>query len=150
MPGDDALVLTRRFDAAPELVFSLWADPAHVQEWWRPDGHTTPVYEMDFRVGGRFRYRLDAGGRESWAEGEYREIEAPHRIVMTFHWNSGDPVHDRETLITVTFAPEDDGATRMTFRQEPFDSDATRHSHGQGWSQVLDAFGRFIASRSTT
>jgi uncharacterized protein YndB with AHSA1/START domain len=149
-PGDDALVLTRVFDALPEVVFSLWSDAAHVKAWWQPDGYTTPVFTMDFRVGGAYRYCIASGGRQSWARGEYRVIDPPQRIVMTFRWDSGDPAHDRETLITVTFAPEGDGATLMTFRQAPFDNDAARHSHGQGWSQVLDAFGRFLTPRSST
>ena len=149
-PGDDALVLTRVFDAPPELVFSLWSDAAHVREWWRPEGYTTPEFSMDFRVGGAYRYCIASGGQQSWAQGEYREIDPPHRIVMTFRWQSGDPAHDRETLITVTFAPEGEGATLMTFRQASFDTDAARHSHGQGWGQVLDAFGHFLTSRSST
>jgi len=149
-PGHDALVLTRRFEAPPELVFSLWSDPSHVQAWWHPDGYATPVYEMDFRVGGRFRYCISDGARQGWAHGEYRVIDFPNRIVMTFRWDSGDPVHDRETLITLTFEPDGEAATRMTFRQEPFHSEAARQSHGQGWSQVLDSFGRFLSSRSTT
>jgi uncharacterized protein YndB with AHSA1/START domain len=150
MPGDDALVLTRVFDAPPEVVFSLWSDAAHVKEWWRPAGYTTPVFTMDFRVGGAYRYCIASGGQQSWAHGEYRVIDPPQRIVMTFRWDSGDPAHDRETLITVTFVPEGEGATLMTFRQAPFDTDAARHSHGQGWGQVLDAFGRFLISRSST
>jgi len=48
-----ALVLTRVFDAPPDAVFALWSDPAHVQAWWHPKDFTTPVFEMDFRVGGR-------------------------------------------------------------------------------------------------
>jgi hypothetical protein len=51
-PDDAALVLERVFDAPPAAVFSLWSDPAHVREWWHPAGYTTPVFEMDFRVGG--------------------------------------------------------------------------------------------------
>ena len=31
-PGDDALVLTRVFDAPPEVVFSLWSSAAQVKE----------------------------------------------------------------------------------------------------------------------
>ncbi len=149
-PGDHALVLTRIFDAPPEAVFSLWSDSAHVKAWWRPEGFTTPVFEMDFRVGGAYRYCICRGEQQSWAQGEYRVIDPPHCIVMSFRWDSGDPAHDRETLITVTFAPEGESATLMTFRQAPFDTDAARHSHGQGWGQVLDAFGRFLASRRST
>ncbi|HSW17968.1 MAG TPA: SRPBCC domain-containing protein [Ramlibacter sp.] len=150
MPGDDALVLTRVFDAPPEVVFSLWSDATHVKEWWRPAGYTAPEFTMDFRVGGTYRYCIALGGQQSWAQGEYRVIDPPQRIVMTFSWDSGDLAHDRETLITVTFAPDGEGATLMTFRQAPFESDAARHSHGHGWGQVLDAFGRFLTSRSST
>ena len=142
-----ALVLSRVFDAPPDAVFALWSDPAHVKAWWHPEGFTTPVFDMDFRVGGSFRYAIAAHGRKSWAQGVYREIDAPRRIVMTFRWDSGDPAHDKETLITVTFELEGERSTLMTFRQEPFDSDAARHSHGQGWSQVLDAFDRFLILR---
>jgi len=34
----DVLVLRRVIDAPSELVFSVWSDPRHVAEWWRPDG----------------------------------------------------------------------------------------------------------------
>jgi hypothetical protein len=47
----------------------------------------------------------------------------------------------------LTFDPVGADATRLTFRQEPFDSDAARHSHGQGWTQVLQSFATFIDGR---
>jgi len=33
----------------------------------------------------------------------------------------------------------------LTFCQEPFDSEAERISHSQGWGQVLDAFAAMLA-----
>ena len=56
----NVLVLRRLIDAPRELVFAVWSDPLHVAEWWRPAGYTTPVFEMDFSVGGNFRYCIYA------------------------------------------------------------------------------------------
>jgi uncharacterized protein YndB with AHSA1/START domain len=149
-PADEsALVVSRVFDAPPAAVFSLWSDPAHVKQWWHPKDFTTPVFEMDFRVGGAYRYCIRSNGTDSWAEGTYREIEAPRRLVFTFRWDSGDAAHDAETLVTMTFAPERGGQTLLTFRQEPFASNPARDSHAEGWGQLLDAFGSFVATQRT-
>jgi uncharacterized protein YndB with AHSA1/START domain len=146
-PGTPAavLVLRRVIDAPREIVYAVWSDPDHVAEWWRPTGFTTPVFEMDFRVGGDFRYCIRKEGRDSWARGTYREIVPPQRIAFTFQWQSGDAAHDAETLVTVSFEPEGE-RTVLTFRQEPFASSAARHSHGQGWNQVLESFDAFVAT----
>jgi uncharacterized protein YndB with AHSA1/START domain len=150
-PGTAAgsLVLQRVFAAPPEIVFAAWSDPTHVAEWWHPKGFTTPVFEMDFRVGGRFRYGIRSARHDGWAHGTYREIEAPHRIVFTFQWEGGPAAPQAETLITLTFEPRGDD-TLLTFRQEPFASDAARHSHGQGWHQVLEHLDAFLASRKVS
>jgi uncharacterized protein YndB with AHSA1/START domain len=147
-PGTAAgsLVLQRVFAAPPEIVYAAWSDPAHVAEWWHPKEFTTPVFEMDFRVGGRFRYCIRSERHEGWAHGSYREIEAPRRIVFTFQWEGGPDVPEPQTLITLTFDPDGDD-TLLTFRQEPFASDAARHSHGQGWQQVLGHLDAFLAAR---
>ena len=149
-PGTPAtvLVLRRLIDAPPELVFAAWSDPVHVAAWWHPDGYSTPVFEMDFRVGGSFRYCIRKDGVDGWARGTYREIEVPSRIVFTFQWQSGDAGHDAETLVSVEFEPHGD-RTVLVFRQEPFATQAARHSHGVGWAQVLDAFASFVTSPRT-
>ena len=139
----DVLVLRRLIDAPPEFVFAVWSDPRYVAQWWRPDGYTTPVFEMNFRVGGAFRYCIRKAGRDGWARGVYREIVPPSRIVFTFQWQSGDAAHDAETLVSVTFDAQDE-RTLLTFRQEPFSSNESRHSHGVGWNQVLASFESFV------
>ena len=100
---------------------------------------------MDFREGGAYRFTVRSKDRESSAYGLYRVIDAPHRIVMSFQWDSGNAAHDRPTLVTLTFEDQGGGKTLLTFRQEPFESDAERTSHGQGWGQVLDAFAESLA-----
>jgi uncharacterized protein YndB with AHSA1/START domain len=142
----DVLVVRRLIDAPRDLVFAVWSDPLHVAEWWRPAGYTTPVFEMDFRVGGGFRYCIRNAGHDGWARGVYREIVPPSRIAFTFQWQSGAAVHDAETLVTVTFDTQDE-RTLLTFRQEPFSSSESRQSHGIGWNQVLESFDSFVVKQ---
>ena len=57
------LVLKRTFRAEPERIWKAWTDPEILKKWWGPRGFTTPVSEIDFRVGGSYERgfeRLDA------------------------------------------------------------------------------------------
>ena len=67
----------RVFDAPRPHVFSVWTDPALIPEWW---GDGTVVEEMDVRPGGTYRFRTAFGV----VEGEFREVDAPERLVQTF------------------------------------------------------------------
>jgi uncharacterized protein YndB with AHSA1/START domain len=76
-PNELEIQVERVFDAPPAHVFSVWTDPQLIPEWW---GDGTVVEEMDVRPGGRYRFRTPMG----LVEGEFREVEAPERLVQTF------------------------------------------------------------------
>lgn len=48
----------RTIDAPRDLVFDAWTDPAHVGQWWGPDGFTTTTHEIDIRPGGVWRFTM--------------------------------------------------------------------------------------------
>ena len=77
-PNELEIRVERIFDAPRAHVFSVWTDPALIPEWW---GDGTVVEEMDVRPGGRYRFRTGWGGS---VEGEFREVDAPARLVQTF------------------------------------------------------------------
>src|SRR5579862_1989189 len=52
------LVFRRLLDAPRELVFDVWTNPAHVPQWWGPNGFTTTIHEMDVRPGGVWRLTM--------------------------------------------------------------------------------------------
>ena len=139
------LRIERVFDAPPSLVFRLWSDPARVKEWWHPEGFETERFEMDFRVGGAYRFTSASATSSHSAHGVYREIVAPERIVMTFEWEGTGPFAGRQTLITIGFAPHGERRTLLTFEQAPFATPEGRDDHVKGWSQVLDAFAASLA-----
>ena len=108
-PSDREVVVTRTFDAPRALVFRAHSEPKLVKRWLTgPPGWTMPVCEIDFRVGGRYRY--------GWAHptqpgfeftGVFREIKAPERIVHSEQYQG------MEALITSVFS-EKAGRTTLT------------------------------------
>lgn len=112
-PTEREILVTRVFDAPRELVFEALSKPEFVRQWLLgPPGWTMPVCEIDFRVGGRYRY-VWAGpdGTRMGMGGTFREIEEPARIVSAElfdeDWTGG------ETLNTMTLTEE---AGRTTLR----------------------------------
>jgi uncharacterized protein YndB with AHSA1/START domain len=50
------ITITRVFDAPLELVWKAWTEPERLMEWWGPKGWTSPSWEIDLRVGGKYLY----------------------------------------------------------------------------------------------
>ena len=117
--GEREIVITRAFEAPRRLVFDAFSKPELVRQWLLgPPGWSMPVCEIDFRVGGRYRYvwRRDNGG-EMGVGGVYKEIVAPERIVATERfdqsWYPGEGLgtillveQGAKTLMTQTLAYE--------------------------------------------
>src|SRR5215218_2755270 len=76
-PSELEIRVERIFDAPRAHVFSVWTDPKLIPEWW---GDGTVVEEMDVRPGGTYRFNTAFGV----VEGEFREVDAPERLVQTF------------------------------------------------------------------
>jgi uncharacterized protein YndB with AHSA1/START domain len=108
-PSDREVAWTRSFAAPRERVFRALTEPEHVQRWLLgPDGWTMPVCEIDLRVGGEWRYVWrGSDGKEFGAQGVFREIERPARIVQTESM-MGSP----EALDTIVLT-EENGLTTM-------------------------------------
>jgi uncharacterized protein YndB with AHSA1/START domain len=111
LPSDREIVITRKFDAPARLIFKAWTTPELVKRWWGFDSSQWLVCEIDLRVGGGWRYvTREEGGYEVGFHGEYREIDAPKRLVNTEVFE-GMP--DAGALDTITFS-EENGVTTMT------------------------------------
>jgi uncharacterized protein YndB with AHSA1/START domain len=84
MPSAREIVLTRVFSAPRRLVFDAFTKPELLKRWFGPRGWSLVVCEVDFRVGGGFRFVLrSAEGHQMGMRGIYREIDAPGRSVHT-------------------------------------------------------------------
>lgn len=154
---EQALVITRVFDAPREIVFKAWSEPERLMRWWGPKGFTTPVCKIDFRVGGRFLNCMRSPeGQDIWSTGVYEEIVAPERIVCTdsFADEKGNVVPAShygmtgeipiEMRISVTF--EDlGGKTKMTLRHAGLPAGEHFSGANEGWNQFFDKLAEELA-----
>lgn len=136
------VTITRVFDAPRHLVFSAWTEPEHLKHWWGPHGFTTPVCEVDLRVGGAWKIVMRfPDGNQHVAHGVYREIVPPERLVFTNIATAQDGTRLLEGLTIVTF---DDfgGKTKLTLQTHmtglvPY-ADRMLEGMETGWSQSLE------------
>jgi uncharacterized protein YndB with AHSA1/START domain len=113
LPSDLEIVITRAFDAPAALVFKAYTTPELVKRWWGFETSIWLVCEIDLREGGQWRYvTREAEGFEIGFHGEYRSIQAPHRLVSTEIFE-GFPDAEAGSLNTVLLE-ERDGITTMT------------------------------------
>jgi uncharacterized protein YndB with AHSA1/START domain len=149
------VIITRVFDAPRELVFQAWTDPAHLKHWWGPHGFTTPVCEVDLRVGGAWKMvmRFPDGSNEHTMQAIYREILPPERLAFTSVALDKDGNRLLEGLTTVTFA-DLGGKTKLTLqtRMTGLVSYAGRMLEGMetGWSQSLERLAEKLVGPTTT
>jgi uncharacterized protein YndB with AHSA1/START domain len=110
--ADRQLVITREYDAPARLLFEAWSKPEHLMRWFGPEGYPLTMCEVDFRVGGRFRFAMTGpdGVQNPPFGGEYREIVPNEKIVFTDKFELPDA---EELVMTVTF-DEHDGKTTQT------------------------------------
>ena len=107
LPSDKEILMERVFHAPRHLVFEAMTRPEHVRRWWIAMGDMEmAVCEIDFRVGGKYRYvSRTADGMEVGFYGEYLEIVRPERIVHTEFF---EPFPLERTVCTVTLEQRGD------------------------------------------
>ena len=130
-------------DAAPEVVFDVVSDPAHVREWWPDEAEYPAVPGGAGRIGFGDR---SPGGEWTWVQ--LTVVDAvPHRH-FSFRWThgEGEPAAAGNSLLVVfELEPTTAGGTllRMTesgFRERGWEEAkvAAEHAdHVSGWDFFL-------------
>jgi uncharacterized protein YndB with AHSA1/START domain len=110
-PSEREVLLTRVFAAPREMVFKALSQPELLKRWCGPSGWTMAMCEVDFTVGGKWRFLMRRpDGKEFGQFGVYQEIVPNEKIVNTELWDDWDA---GETLVT-TILTEADGKTTFT------------------------------------
>jgi len=129
------ITVAANVQAPIEKIWTAWNEPQHVTQWnsASPDWHT-PVAENDLRVGGSFKYRMEAkdGSFGFDFEGVYDEVKpnelisytmSDGRKVSTSFNTSGDA-----TTVTTNFDAENENPVEM---------------QQGGWQAILDNFKKY-------
>ncbi|MDA0351097.1 MAG: SRPBCC domain-containing protein [Chloroflexi bacterium] len=102
--NDRELIVTRVLPATPEVTFSFWTDPAHISDWWGPEGFTTTTQSMDLRTDGEWLFTMHGpDGQDYDNRVEFSEVSRPSRL--TYRHRGRDAHEPISFHATVTFAP---------------------------------------------
>ena len=138
------------FHAPRELVFKMWTEAAHAQQWWAPRHFTVTACSIDLRPGGAWRARIESPDwGVLWIGGVYLEIVAPERLSFTFYTEDWYGRPGPETLVSVTFSDLGE-ATLFSFQQGAFDDIDTRNGHEDGWASAFDVLAEYLARLQAT
>jgi uncharacterized protein YndB with AHSA1/START domain len=142
----DGIAIIRVFDAPREDVWREWTEPERFADWFGGSEAEVPVssVSMDVRDGGTWRATMFAGPgrREIQWKGEYREVVAPERLVLTISDQPGD---DDGELLTVVLTDLGDGRTEMRFQQRGGMSPEEYERAGAGWTTFFDRMAERVA-----
>jgi uncharacterized protein YndB with AHSA1/START domain len=105
-PSEREVALTRVFDAPKRLVWAAYSKPELMRRWaGGPPGHELVVCEIDFRVGGRWRWEIKMpNGEIMGLGGRYLEIVPEERMVSTDEFDQ--PWYEGDAVTTITLTEE--------------------------------------------
>jgi uncharacterized protein YndB with AHSA1/START domain len=118
----------QRIAARPATVFSFLIDPVRFVEWMGVGAELNP------EPGGAFRIDIDG---QHFARGEYREVEPPHRLVMSWGWEGDAEVAPGTTTVEITLTADEDG-TILRLRHTGLPNQAQTDAHRDGWTMYTE------------
>lgn len=113
---DLTLTLTADFDAEPNRVWDLWADPRKLERWWGPPTYPATFERHEFEPGGEVVYFMTGPeGDKHYGWWRFNEIDPPNGLSFTdgFGDDEGKPNTEMPTTEAAVRLFEHEGRTRM-------------------------------------
>lgn len=147
-PQRREIYVSRLYDLSRNVLFRAWTEPKHLSRWWGPKDFTTPVCEVQPRLGGKLRLVMRApDGSEHAMQAVFTEYRVPEVLSFDFEAmdKTGKPALQGQ--LSVTFVDES-GKTRMSLSTyaEGLGGEATAMLEGMeaGWNQSLERLTRSL------
>jgi len=156
-PATHSMVLDAEFDAPPERVWQLWADPRQLERWWGPPTYPATVTSHDLRAGGRVEYHMTGPeGDQPRGYWQITECRPPHALHFRDGFANADGSPDSDMPLSetrVTIADLGSGRSRMSITSLFPDAAAMEQLLAMGMEQGLkEAVGQIdaILAQDTT
>ena len=144
------MTITAEFDASPERVWQLWADPRQLERWWGPPSYPATFATHDLSPGKRVEYHMTGPeGEQPHGYWDIVEVDPPRLLVFRdgFANEDGTP---NEALPTgeerVTIESIGGGQTRMTIENRFPSTEAMEQVLAMGMEEGMkEALGQIDA-----
>jgi uncharacterized protein YndB with AHSA1/START domain len=144
------MTITAEFDASPERVWQLWADPRQLERWWGPPTYPATFTRHELAPGSRVEYHMTGPeGDQPRGYWDVLETDPPHRLVFRdgFRNDDGSPndaLPRNEGRVTIEEI--DDGRSRMSIESRFPSTEAMEQLLAMGMEQgITEAVGQIDA-----
>ncbi len=146
--GDREIVITRTVKSPRALVWKACTEPAHIDQWWGPNGFANKTLSLDLRVGGQWKYTMTGADGKVWPNLiTYTEVSPIDRLV----YDHGDWENPKMFTGSLTFTDTDEG-TLITLHtifptKEARDFVVEKHGAVEGGQQTLARLDKYISTQ---
>jgi uncharacterized protein YndB with AHSA1/START domain len=135
------MTLTAEFEATPERVWLLWADPRQLERWWGPPVYPATFTRHDLSVGSRVEYHMTGPtGDQPHGYWDILEADPPRTLVFRDGFANEDGTPNDAFPRTeghVTIEPIESGRTRMSIESRFPTAEALEQLLAMGMEQGL-------------
>jgi uncharacterized protein YndB with AHSA1/START domain/pimeloyl-ACP methyl ester carboxylesterase len=114
------MTIDAEFDAPPERVWQLWADPRQLERWWGPPTYPATFTRHDLAPGSRVEYHMTGPeGDQPHGYWDIVEVDPPRSLVFRDGFANEDGSPNTEFPLTtarVTIEEIGSGRTRMSIQ----------------------------------
>ena len=114
------MTIDAEFEATPDRVWQLWADPRQLERWWGPPAYPATVTAHDLRPGGRVEYHMTGPeGDQPRGYWDVVEVDPPSRLVFRDGFANADGTPSDELPpndARVTIADLGNGRAQMSIQ----------------------------------
>lgn len=143
------IIATAQIPGTPDSVFAALTTN-EVEKWWgAPNLYSLKDFKADLHVCGQWSVGVcfpDRSFGHHW--GEFCEIDAPRKLVMTWRGDTHPLLGARETTVTYRLEPVPEG-TRLTVRGDGFAGRAqAAYGNAENWELVLGWLADYMQLRA--
>ena len=96
-PETLTMTLEAEFEASPERVWQLWADPRQLERWWGPPTYPATFTKHDLAPGSRIEYHMTGPeGDQPRGFWDILEVDPPHRLLVRDGFANDDGTPNNE------------------------------------------------------
>lgn len=160
--NEKELVLEKIFNAPRELVFEMFTDTKHLENFWGPYEWELTHSSMDFRPEGEWFYGLELhsdnpemNGAKVWGKIDFKEIDEPNRIVYVDYFADKTGEINRELPVarsTMDFVELDEKRTILVNRTEYSTAEELteliNRGMREGIAETWDRLSKYLATQT--
>ncbi len=149
-PETLTMTLDAEFEASPERVWQLWADPRQLERWWGPPTYPATFTAHDLTPGSRVEYHMTGPeGDQPKGFWDVLETDPPRSLVFSDGFANDDGTPNTQlpsTSSRVTIKEIGNGRTRMSIDSVFPSAEAMEQILAMGMEQGLtEAVGQIDA-----